>query len=63
MDNPGILHINLTVKINTYFYDVFFLTIKWVQKGVYRNGDFFYCEINMKYARVIHFILLRIMLL
>ena len=28
-----ILHINLRlVDLNIYFYDVFFLTIKWVQK-------------------------------
>ena len=41
MDSFGILHINLTVEINLYFYDVFFLAIKRVQKRVYRNGRFF----------------------
>ena len=29
------------VGLNIYFYDAFFLTIKRVQKGVYRNGVLF----------------------
>ena len=35
-----------------------FLTKKWVENGVYRNEGFFYYGIDMKYARLLHFILL-----
>ena len=47
------LNINLRlVDLNIYFYEVFFLTIKWVQKGLYRKGDFFYYEIVLKSCRM-----------
>ena len=32
------------VDLNIYFCDVLFLTRKWVQKGVYRNGFFLLCD-------------------
>ena len=41
MDSSGILHINLTIEINLYFCYVFFLAIKWAQKGVHRNEGSF----------------------
>ena len=30
------------VGLNIYFYGVFFLAIKWVQKGVYKNEVLFF---------------------
>ena len=46
------------VGLNIYFYDVFFLAIKRVQKGVYRNGVLFYFEIRLKCASSVTFMLL-----
>ena len=40
----SVLMLNISLKLaglNIYFYDVFFLAIKWVQNGVYRNEGFF----------------------
>ena len=36
------------VGLNIYFYNIFFLTIKMVQKGYIEMMGFFYCEIVLK---------------
>ena len=40
----SVLILNISLRLaglNIYFYDVFFLAIKSLQKGVYRNGGVF----------------------
>ena len=40
----SVLMLNISLRLgdpNTYFYDVFFLAIKWVENGIYRNVFFF----------------------
>ena len=40
----SVLMLNISLRLaglNIYFYDVFFLAIKWVQNGVYRNERLF----------------------
>ena len=58
MDRPGALHMNPKVKKPSISIYPFFEPILELKKDIIEIEVYFYCEINMKYARRIHLSLL-----